>query len=128
MICKVFFISTVYNLQLSCPRRNVNCNSSVWLTFTHSFLSLNLKPIKKLRTFLIQYHQTTVLYSFTVILKFMHFAVPSSHGSQSKHAAHCTCSKPTIAKGYIHAHAKTTAMQQDSLKTRCHLENTFQSK
>lgn len=37
MICKVFFISTVYNLQLSCPRCLVNCNFSVWLTFNHSF-------------------------------------------------------------------------------------------
>lgn len=73
-----------------------------------------------------------VQYSFTVVLKFIRTlvlcAAPSSHSSQSKHAAHCTCSKPTAAKTYIHAHAKTTTMQQDSLKTRCHLENTFQSK
>lgn len=29
MICEIFFISTVYNVQLPCPRCNINCNFSL---------------------------------------------------------------------------------------------------
>jgi len=135
MICEVFLNSPVYNLQLSRPGCNANCNSSVWLTFNHSFnLFYDSEPqidqeIKNFHYFsIIRQWYYILSQSYSNLHALQRFAAPSSHGSQSKHAAHCTCSKPAAGTSCFHARAKTTATQQDSLKTRCHLENESQSK